>query len=244
MPHRRRRTLIATTTLAWRSKVSRQSALAGACAGVEQLHHLLQDTGRRPRIWRRAAGCRTARQWPRGNRDRPRSSAGTSSNEASMRCKDRVEPLDIGGVRRSAPQGARSAARACGASRRPRPGRPCWRAPQSGRSGRAARHRALRTRATLPCWIWITPIAARWRMASRAIGLLMPKAAAIWPSDGSASPGFSRPSRMASLIRSITACAEPHRDDLGRTEQIVGGIAPRAEHRHRHLRRRSWAGRR
>ncbi len=129
-------------------------------------------------------------------------------------------------ARRSA-RGARSAAPACGAARPPRSGRSCCRAPRSGRSGRAGRHRAPATRATLPCWIWTTPMAASWRMASRAIGLLTPKEVAIRASDGKASPGFSRPSWIACVMPRDQRVAEPDRHDLGRAERVAVDLGAR-----------------
>ena len=56
-------------------------------------------------------------------------------------------------------------------------------------------------------------------MASRAIGLLTPKEAAIRASDGKASPGFRRPSWIACVIRAINA--SPSR--LGTTSDAPNG---------------------
>ena len=58
-------------------------------------------------------------------------------------------------------------------------------------------------------------------MASRAIGLLTPKEVAIRASDGKASPGFSRPSWIACVIRCDHRIAEPDRHDVGRAERIA-----------------------
>ena len=117
--------------------------------------------------------------------------------------------------------GARSAAPACGAARPPRSGPSCCRAPRSGRSGRAARRRAPAPASTLPCWIWTTPMAASWRMASRAIGLRTPKEAG--------DPRLRR-QRVARLQAPVMdrlrdprdhRIAEPDRHDIGRAERVA-----------------------
>ena len=62
--------------------------------------------------------------------------------------------------------------------------RALWRAMRAALSGR-------------PGGQVVEAIAASWRMASRAIGLLTPKEAAMRASDGRESPGLSRPSWIA-----------------------------------------------